>query len=186
MLTCLPVGALGAKTPAHLGATCWAPPGLPYHCPPCEGPQRTNQPTSECQSPMTSTLMLSSSPRQQLVQSFSTCMIYTKTKENRCEPIHTWSTLGCAPSRVLAGGSLLMKLPSSMGNWVKGCESPLGAGRGCARGPGPGPLCWTGPGTGAFVSSLGPFACGLGAGCSGPSPGPPCMGLACCVAAGLL
>lgn len=72
-----------------------------------------------------------------------------------------------------------MKLPSSSGNWVRGCGGPLGAG-GCGRGPGPAPC------VGALVCTPGPFACGPGAAGSGPCPGPLCMGLACCVAAGLL
>ena len=63
----------------------------------------------------------------------------------------TWSTLGWAPSRVLRGGNLLMKLPSSTGNWVKACGGFLTAG-GCGRGPGPG-AAWCGPG---------PFAKGPG------------------------
>ena len=182
---CAPAGVLEKVPPDPLGATCRAPLGLPSHFPPCEGLQRTDRPTLRYQSPVTSTSMLSSGQQQQQETLCSTFMLHS-TQRIHVKFLQTWSTLGCAPSSVLAGGSLLMKLPSSMGNWVKGCGGPLGAGGGCGRGPGPGPLCWPGPGAGAFVSSPGPFACTPGAGCSGPWPGPPCMGLACCVGAGLL
>ncbi len=103
----------------------------------------------------------------------------TSDSEVKSREGHTWSTLGWPPSRALAGGSLLMKLPSSTGNCVKGCGGPRAtgaAGGACGSGPGPGPL-WCGPG----AAGGGPGARG-----KGPGPGAPCNGLGCCAWAGLL
>jgi len=100
---------------------------------------------------------------------------YATSEVDSCEG-HTWSTLGWPPSRALAGGSLLIKLPSSTGNCVKGCGGPRAtgaAGGACGRGPGP----WCGPG----AAGGGPGASG-----KGPGPGAPCNGLGCCAWAGLL
>ena len=101
----------------------------------------------------------------------------TSDSEVKSREGHTWSTLGWPPSRALAGGSLLIKLPSSTGNCVKGCGGPRAtgaAGGACGRGPGP---LWCGPG----AAGGGPGATG-----KGPGPGAPCNGLGCCAWAGLL